>query len=397
MTALSTEIRENPQRADDASPFSVCIVGCGNIGSAVVAMMARSQAVSTLILIDPDAYEARNLSGQCILRTDVGRPKVRAMAALAHRINPALDVVPIAARVEDVPLGAVRGVTALLSCLDSRGPRLYLNRTCQRLGIPWIDAGVDPDLHLVRVNVYRQGPDEPCLECAMSPVDYAALSARHPCDRATPDAAPTNAPASLGALAASLMVVEADKVVRGDWDDAAARRQVTFCTRTHRHVVTAFDRREDCLSGHEHWDVLPLGGSARTTTLRQVLDAPNGTTVRIAGRAFTRALVCADCGATRSVLRLESRLTAAQSRCRRCGQPGMVPVASQQLERLDAPSLSDRHLAWPLARVGLRDGDIVSVAREGHPDAHLLIGPDCAGNETSRNHSDPAPEEIPHA
>ena len=102
---------------------SLTYIGVGNLGSHAAAALARLPSLGRLTLVDPDVYEFSNLSSQAIERRDIGRRKVDVLARRLGAINPALHVVPIAERVEDVPLGRLRA-DVIAGGLDSRAARL---------------------------------------------------------------------------------------------------------------------------------------------------------------------------------------------------------------------------------------------------------------------------------
>lgn len=56
-----------------------------------------------VVLIDPDTVEAQNLATQGVFTWELGRPKVLACADALRRINPAVTVVAIQKRVQDIP------------------------------------------------------------------------------------------------------------------------------------------------------------------------------------------------------------------------------------------------------------------------------------------------------
>jgi proteasome lid subunit RPN8/RPN11 len=56
-----------------------------------------------LVLIDPDTVGPENLSTQGVFTSEIGRPKVLACADALKRINPAVTVIPIQKRVQDIP------------------------------------------------------------------------------------------------------------------------------------------------------------------------------------------------------------------------------------------------------------------------------------------------------
>lgn len=173
---------------------SVVIVGAGgNIGSHLVAHIARLPHVRRLVLIDPGVYEEKNLVSQDIRRSDVGRNKARVWSRRAAEIRSALEIETIPLPVEAIALGRLRA-TVLAACLDSLGARQTVNEAAWRLGIPWVDAGVHADGSLVRVNTYEPGESNPCLECAWDRRQYTQLGQKRPCEHDPAEEPPTAAP-----------------------------------------------------------------------------------------------------------------------------------------------------------------------------------------------------------
>ena len=152
--------RQQPPPPGNSHLKTVLLAGAGNIGSALAPLLARMENVGTILLVDTDIYEVKNLSCQDIPAGDVGRRKVLVQSRRLQRIKPAIDARAYCARVEDLPLGVLR-VDAILSCLDSRTSRRYVNQAAWRLGVPWIDGAVDAAGVLARVNVYDPAPEAP--------------------------------------------------------------------------------------------------------------------------------------------------------------------------------------------------------------------------------------------
>jgi molybdopterin/thiamine biosynthesis adenylyltransferase len=163
-----------PEKTTGDSIRSVMIVGCGNIGSHLVAHVARIPQVNRIILVDHDHYTAENLTSQDIGRREIGKPKAMVQAERLSAIDPTLDVVAIADRFDSVPLGLCAN-TVLMGCVDSRLARLQINQAAWRVGSPWIDAAVNAPNLLVRVSVYVPGTDAPCIECGWDDDDYEQL------------------------------------------------------------------------------------------------------------------------------------------------------------------------------------------------------------------------------
>ena len=66
----------------------------------------------------------------------------------------------------------------VIGCLDNREARLWVNRSCWKVGTPWIDGGIQEISGVVKVFV---PPDGPCYECAMTENDYRLINLRYSC------------------------------------------------------------------------------------------------------------------------------------------------------------------------------------------------------------------------
>ena len=245
-----------------SSEVIVVIVGAGgNIGSHLVPHLARMRQVDRVTLIDRDVYEARNVYAQDITPRDVGKPKAVVQARRLRRIRPSLHVEAISDAVERIPMGTLRS-DVILSCLDSRISRQQVSQFAWRLGIPLIDAGVEAGGLLARVNVYVPGRDTPCLECAWDDRDYDALEQTYPC-LGHAEVAATNAPSSLGSLAASLQAIECLKLLDGRADQAVVGKQVLLgrdSSQPIRHLISPESQLSILWSRSlEHTDPRPVG------------------------------------------------------------------------------------------------------------------------------------------
>ncbi len=333
---------------------SVTVIGAGgNIGSHLVAHLGRMPGLGKVTLVDKEKYESANLRTQDILPRDVGHLKALAQARRLRRINPCLEVDPIVASVEAVPLSRLRA-DVLLACLDSRRSRLFVNEAAWRLGLPWIDAGVRREGLLARVNVYVPGQDRPCLLCPWSETDFASLEQSYPCAGEERASEATNAPSSLGALAAALQALECMKLLEGETESQAVGRQVTIDARWHKHYVTSIRRNPGCRFDHKTWNILNLKRRPRDITVGEAVQL--GGSVELERKPFARKLVCPGCGRVRALLHLVCALKPSQVRCRRCGK-NMAPTGFDLLERLDA-TMPEEVLCQSLKGVGLRAGDV---------------------------------------
>ncbi|PWU21225.1 MAG: hypothetical protein C5B50_02240 [Verrucomicrobia bacterium] len=350
------------------------VCGLGNIGSYVIPLLARLPGVSHLTLIDHDRYEAENLRSQAITPADFGQPKAQVQARVAKRINPKLAVMPIVDRLENIPRGWLRGNLAL-GCLDSLESRRGLNEIAWRLGMIWIDAGVEPSLMLARVNVYRPGKDQPCLECAWSESEYDNLTTLYPCDQGTPKTSSTNAPSCLGAYCAALAVLECQKLLFGKSETALIGRQLVLDTTTHRAITTSFCRNPDCRFDHRIWTIAPGRPNLLPSPLGSILKRPPvggmHTELGFGGHAVAKRLDCPACGFGRSVFRLQHRLRDRERLCDRCGAE-MLAAGFHMKSRLSRADLGPGEAERTLESLGLRGGDIISL-REGKSEKFLEL------------------------
>ncbi|MGQ0701893.1 MAG: HesA/MoeB/ThiF family protein [Gemmatimonadales bacterium] len=367
----------------------VVVVGAGgNIGSHLVPLLARMPEVARLTLIDRDRYEERNLPNQDLTRGETGRAKAKAAARRARAIRLGLRVTAIAADVETLPTGQLRG-DLILAGLDSRRARQRVNQAAWRLGVPWLDGGVLADGSLARVTSFRPGRGS-CLECRWDAADYAALEQSYPCEAHTVSA-PTAAPAALGALAASLLALEAGKLLRGEDGALAPGAEWVIDAAHQRHYVTAANRNPDCrMADHDSWTIdpvrldpnTPIGTAAEMLGRELATDgsslgarhsALGGLAISVEGQRIVRRLSCEQCGSPKPVLRLLGRLGAGDLRCRRCGgRTGLNGFGL--LERVDLCSLTRTELRRPVSAIGLRPGDLITVT-SGRSERHFEVTP----------------------
>ncbi len=386
--------------------FHLVVVGAGNIGSHLIAHLGRLAGIARVTIIDRDAYEAANLSGQDILPSDAGQAKVTVQARRLRRINPSLAVAPIRADVEELPPGLLCG-DAILAGVDNRRARQHINDVAWQLGVPWIDAAVDGPGLLARVGVYVPGADAPCLECGWGDQDYAALEQAYPCERgaqrpaegAAADrpavaagmadrpavaagmaegmgaatGAATRAPSALGAIAGALLLLECREVLDPAARAAAGGRQIFFDLRHHQYTCAFVRRNPHCRrSPHEAWSPAPLRLDPRRARAADLLEgalswlpaelaARGPRELRVNNLRWVRQVVCCRCGTVRAALHVLRRSLLEIGRtCPRCGgrmQARGLEVAAA----LSTGMLSAGQKRRTLHALGIRSGDIITL------------------------------------
>lgn len=360
---MSQHATTGPRPAAWADPdrrgHTVALLGCGNICSQLVPLLAMLPSLSRLIIADRDSYETSNLASQAIVLGDVGKPKALVQARTARRLNPQLQVIPLVGDIAVLPLGQLRA-DVLVGALDNGWARMALNEAAWMLGRPWIDTAVDGAAWLARVDVYTPS-DGPCYECGYSDADYDAAGWESHCLGAGRPA-PTNAPRAIGALAAALGALECQKVLQGDWPRTLAGRELLQDVRHHKHYVSALRRNPACRFHHETYPIAALAQGPAELSLGAAfaLGAPGADALRHVRGTFVRRLTCPGCGRSAHVLRLSHRLGRGARRCRHCG--GAMEAGgfdhAPWLDRYSVPGAAARR---SLASLGFQPGDVFAV------------------------------------
>ncbi len=142
---------------------SVLIVGVGGLGSPVSIYRAAA-GVGRIVLLDPERVELSNLNRQIVHWTsDIGRLKVESAADKLRKLNPEIEVEPIAAALdESIAKELVGTVDVVVDALDNWHARFLLNRVCVELDKPLVHAGIKGMYGQLTVIYPGKGP---CLQC----------------------------------------------------------------------------------------------------------------------------------------------------------------------------------------------------------------------------------------
>ena len=99
--------RRGRPRSEQAQGRARLVVGAGGLGSPALQYLAGA-GVGTLGILDDDEVALSNLHRQIIHGTDdVGRPKTESAAAAIKRINPHVEVEPLAVRLDAANAGSI--------------------------------------------------------------------------------------------------------------------------------------------------------------------------------------------------------------------------------------------------------------------------------------------------
>lgn len=118
---------------------SVCVFGCGGVGSYVVEALARS-GVGKITIVDNDVVDRSNINRQLIaLNSTVGMPKAQAAAKRVADINPDCVVTPVELFFDSehtIPLD----FDYIADAIDSVPSKLFLIEEAAKQGVPVISA-----------------------------------------------------------------------------------------------------------------------------------------------------------------------------------------------------------------------------------------------------------------
>jgi molybdopterin/thiamine biosynthesis adenylyltransferase len=302
----------------------IVVIGAGALGNEIVKNLALL-GVGRVFVADRDKIEYSNLSRSVLFRErDCGRPKALVAAQGAAEIYPAIRVRPFSGNiVHDLGLGIYRWADVILGGLDNREARVAINHAAARAGKIWIDGAIERLDGVARVFDPATGP---CYECTMGENDWKMLEARRSCALLTRDemelgkvpTTPTTA-----SIVAGVQVQEAIKYLHGL--ETIAGRGFIFEGTHHQSYMVDYTRKEDCPVHDADEPVTNLAWSVGETQVGALLDrvrADLGPEAVIeTGRDLLASLHCPGCRQDEPILASLSRVTMAQARCPRCGQP----------------------------------------------------------------------------
>ncbi len=120
---------------------SICVVGAGGIGNAVIPVLAGA-GFGRLTIVDGDTVDLSNLHRQPIFRTDQqGAGKANCAADFVRALNPHVETLAIPERISLANAAAILADHDLiLDGTDNFATRLLVSDTAVQLGIPLLSA-----------------------------------------------------------------------------------------------------------------------------------------------------------------------------------------------------------------------------------------------------------------
>jgi len=143
----------------------VLIVGVGGLGSPAALYLAAA-GVGQLVIVDSDRVDVTNLQRQIIFSSaDVGMLKADAATIRLRQLNPEVEIIPIAERLEGERLHQqVAQADVVVDASDNFPTRFALSAACVRYGKPLV-SGAAIRLE-AQITVYtHEHADSPCYRC----------------------------------------------------------------------------------------------------------------------------------------------------------------------------------------------------------------------------------------
>ncbi|RAS65424.1 [molybdopterin synthase] sulfurylase [Vibrio diazotrophicus] len=155
---------------------SILILGAGGLGCASSQYLATA-GLGKLTLIDDDKVELSNLQRQVLHHdADIGKLKVESAAQALKELNPELEIVTVAKRLNDEALlSLVQAHDLVLDASDNVDTRNQLNRLCYQTKTPLVSGAAIRMEGQVSVFTY-QDQQEPCYQCLSALFGSNALS-----------------------------------------------------------------------------------------------------------------------------------------------------------------------------------------------------------------------------
>ena len=143
----------------------VAVIGAGGIGCPAITYLAAA-GVGKLTIIDNDVVELSNLQRQPLFTdADIGARKAVVAADAARRINPHVEAIAVAERLDASNAAALLdGATLIIDGCDNFVTRLAVNRAAVALQIPLLSAAIGAfEGQVALYEGWRDG--SPCYAC----------------------------------------------------------------------------------------------------------------------------------------------------------------------------------------------------------------------------------------
>jgi hypothetical protein len=236
---------------------------------------------------------------------------------------------------------------------------------------------------MARVALFLPHPNEACLECAWNQSHYDALKVIHACQvRGSSAAPPTNAPAYLGALAAALQADEL-RAILSPAHGRRSGRQLLLNLKASQLMVSQGRRNPGCRFDHRVFAPKPAPAGMQLAEALSLAGADAAdASLEVYRRQFLHSTACPQCGLGWAVNRFISVAESQAMVCPSCGKPAPAPNLSQK-QRMAIGAASPELRQIPLSSLGIRAGDLFTVAGVNGEEYHWILGGIPSAEQTS--------------
>lgn len=338
------------------SKARVMVVGAGALGNEILKNLALV-GIGHIVVIDFDVVEAANLTRSVLFRVeDIGQPKARVAAQRLKEINPDIQVAYLCGNIStEVGLGIFRDMDVVIVGVDNFAARIFVNRSCFKVGTPWINGGIQELMGEAHVYIPGKGA---CFECNLPPEAYQEINRRISCfqiEEIKQGRIPTTP--TIASIIAGIQVQEALKLIHRK--KVAGGSGLLFKGLNNEWLPLHFQLNEKCLSHNKFDSIRRLNKRASDITFGEILSvagADLGSDVFIELDFDLVPRLTCTCGYKNDVIRrLDKFSTAADFRCPSCNkslQPSMTSTVDSSTKEL---------LEKTLAEAGVPPGHIVTA------------------------------------
>ena len=266
-------------KADVVKSAKVMVVGCGALGNEVLKNLVLF-GIEHIVIVDFDHIEESNLCRSILFRRSDAESHCQKTEVAAKRlkeINPDVKITTINGDISyNVGLGLLREMDVIISCLDNQYARYTLCRSAFRMGVPWVDGGIDGMEGTARV--FRHG--ENCYACNLGEKGIREMSQRISCSsivRQNQAAGRVPTTPVVASIIAAVQVQEAMKLIHKE--ELAEGRFTSLCGKMFywegEHLsskIMEFKAYDDNCPLHERWDDVVGANLGSETTVAEALE-----------------------------------------------------------------------------------------------------------------------------
>src|SRR4030042_506138 len=295
------------------------VVGAGALGNEILKNLALV-GIGHILIIDFDIVEAANLTRSVLFRAeDIGRLKAEVAAQRLKELNPDVKIAYICGDItSDVGLGVFRSRGIVLVGVDNFGTRIFVNRACFKVGMPWINGGIQELIGEFHLYIPGKGA---CYECNLPTEAYREIKNRLSCLLPIKEVEQGRVPTTptIASIVGGLQVQEALKLIHGH--EITGGSGLIFNGLTNKFLPANFHLNERCLNHNPLKSVFSTGSGADDTTFGELLNMAEqklgaGAAIYLDFDLVFRA--SCSCGHNKKILKRLDKLSSNELRCPKC-------------------------------------------------------------------------------